>query len=129
MTDGAGCVSPASILLELGWPAKALNPNSREHYMTKWRYGKASKTTAYWATKAVLGHGKFEHDGSSQIRVVITAYPPDKRDRDTDNLIASCKALLDGIALALGTNDKHFDLGVQWGEPVAHGMLVIEVRP
>jgi hypothetical protein len=53
-----------SVLLELGWPAKALSPNSREHFMTKWRYAKASKDTAFWATRASLGHAELKHDGS-----------------------------------------------------------------
>jgi crossover junction endodeoxyribonuclease RusA len=98
---GLKAVAGGSVLIELGWPAKALSPNSREHFMTKWRYAKASKDTAFWATRASLGHSKLEHDGKTRIAVVITAYPPDKRDRDSDNLLASCKACLDGIALAL----------------------------
>jgi crossover junction endodeoxyribonuclease RusA len=117
-----------SVLLELGWPAKALSPNSREHFMTKWRYAKASKDTAFWATRASLGHAELKHDGKTRIAVVITAYPPDERDRDSDNLLASCKACLDGIALALKVNDSFFDPRVQWGEPVPNGKLVIEVR-
>lgn len=128
MNAGAGCVSPASILLDLGWPAKALSPNSREHFMTKHRFARAAKDTAFWATRAVLGHGKFEHDGEARIAVIITAYPPDKRDRDSDNLLASCKSILDGIAQALGVDDKYFDPRVQWAEPVSYGKLVIEVR-
>ena len=117
-----------SLMIQLGWPAKALSPNSRAHHMEKWRYAKASKDTAFWATRAVLGLSKFEHDGE-RIAVVLTAYPPDKRDRDSDNLLASAKSLLDGIALSLGVNDKFFDPRVQWGEPCKHGKLVVEIRP
>lgn len=128
MTGALGCVSPASILIELGWPAKALNPNSREHFMTKARYTKASKDTAFWATRAAIGLAKFEHDGVSRIAFVTTAYPPDKRGRDDDNLIASMKPFRDGIAKALGVDDKFFDQRLQWGEPVNNGKIVVEVR-
>lgn len=34
--------------------------------------------------------------------------PPDNRPRDIDNLLASCKELIDGIAQGLGVNDKQF---------------------
>jgi crossover junction endodeoxyribonuclease RusA len=114
----------ALLSIELGWPAKQLSPNSRVHHMERYRYAKGSKDTAYWATKAVLGLSKFEHDGSP-IRVTLTAYPADKRARDSDNLLASCKALLDGIALALGVNDSLFDPRVQWAEPVKNPRVVV----
>lgn len=115
------------ILIELGWPAKALSPNSREHFMTKARFVKASRDTAYWATRAAMGLAKFSHDGEERVSFVVTAYPPDKRARDDDNLIASTKSFRDGIAKALGVDDKFFDQRLQWGEPVPHGRLVIEV--
>ena len=34
--------------------------------------------------------------------------PPDKRHRDLDNLLASSKQLLDGVAHGLGINDRQF---------------------
>jgi len=43
--------------------------------------------------------------------VVLTFSPPDKRRYDDDNLIARCKAYLDGIADALGVDDSRFRLG------------------
>lgn len=128
MNDPAGCVSPASILLEIGWPAKALNPNSREHFMTKHRFAKASKDSAYWATKAAIGRAKIEHDGERRVQFIVTAYPPDNRARDDDNLIASMKSHRDGIAKALGIDDQYFDQRLQWAEPIRLGKLVIEVR-
>jgi crossover junction endodeoxyribonuclease RusA len=122
MTAAAG-----SIAIELGWPAKALSPNAREHFMTVSRFKRAAKDTAFWATRAAMGVAKFPHDGESKIPFVITAYPPDKHDRDDDNLISQTKAARDGIALALGVNDKFFATRVQWGEPVHDGKLVITI--
>lgn len=125
MTDGAQ-IAP-DVLIELGWPAKALNPNSRDHFMTVSRYKKAAKDTAYWATKAAIGRAEFPHDGEAKVPFVITAYPPDKRGRDDDNLIAQMKAARDGIANALGVDDKFFDVRVQWAEPVANGKVTVLV--
>jgi len=117
-----------SVLIELGWPAKALSPNAREHFMTVSRFKKAAKDTAFWATRAAIGLNKIDHNGE-RIAFVITAYPPDKRARDDDNLIASMKFARDGIAKALGIDDKYFDQRLQWGEPVTNGKVVVEVKP
>lgn len=43
-----------------------------------------------------------------RIALWLDFYPPDRRARDDDNMIASFKAGRDGIALALGINDKRF---------------------
>src|SRR3546814_1232582 len=45
---------------------------------------------------------------NGDIRVVLTFYPPDRRQRDRDNLLSNCKASLDGIADSLGVNDSRF---------------------
>lgn len=116
-----------SLLIELGWPSPKLSPNARPHFMELSRIKKASKDTAYWATKAVLGPAKFPHDGE-RIAFVITAYPPTGHDRDDDNFTARMKAFRDGIALALGVDDKFFDQRLQWGEPVKHGKVVVEIK-
>jgi crossover junction endodeoxyribonuclease RusA len=127
MTVSAPAYMGASVLIELGWPAKALSPNARVHHMEKYRFAKASKDTAFWATKAVLGAAKFPHDGT-RVSFVVTAYPPDRQARDDDNLIASLKWARDGIAKALGIDDKFFDQRLQWGEPVKHGRVVVEIK-
>lgn len=114
------------MLIELGWPAKALSPNARDHFMTVSRFKRAAHDTAFWATRAVMGTAKFPHTGE-RVAFVITAYPPDNRERDDDNLIASCKALRDGIAKAIGVDDKYFDQRLQWGEPVKHGKIVVVI--
>jgi crossover junction endodeoxyribonuclease RusA len=115
-----------SILIELGWPAKALNPNNSVHYMKLARFKQASMATAYWTTKEVIGPSKYPHSGE-RIPFVITAYPPDKRSRDDDNLIASMKSARDGIAKALGVDDKYFDQRLQWGEPCKPGKVVVAI--
>lgn len=39
----------------------------------------------------------------------ITYYTPDKRKRDTDNLLAASKSALDGFAKAVGLDDSNFN--------------------
>jgi hypothetical protein len=115
----------ASILVELGWPAKALSPNfrSRSHWPRTNALAKAKKEG--WASAlAALGGARFPL-GASQTTVTITAYPPDKHIRDRDNLLASLKGHLDGIARALDADDSLFDPRVQWAEPVKGGRVTV----
>lgn len=95
--------------------------------MTRHRFRKAAKTTAYWVAKEALGRDKFEHGG--EIRVRIIAQPIAGKPRpDADNLIASCKSLIDGIALAIGVDDKHFTApSVEWAGASKRGSLTIEL--
>ena len=48
--------------------------------------------------------------GVDRLRVHLTFVPPDRRLRDADNCIAAAKAGLDGLADALGVNDRRFVL-------------------
>lgn len=116
------------VTIEIGWPAPQLSPNSRAHFMEKYRLQRATKDTAYWATKAALGHNKFTHDGSELI-VRMTAHPPKGKVRmDDDNLASATKYHRDGIALALGVDDKHFrPQAIEWADPVPHGKLIVSV--
>jgi len=47
---------------------------------------------------------------SHRIALWLDFFPPDRRARDDDNIIASFKAGRDGLALALGIDDKRFVL-------------------
>jgi crossover junction endodeoxyribonuclease RusA len=115
------------LLIELSWPAKELSPNSRVHHMVLHRFKKAAKTEAGWATKMVRPF-TWGHDG--RFDILLRAYPPVSRNRDADNLVASCKAFLDGIAEALGINDSTFNApSVEWRDITQRGKLVIVVRP
>ena len=121
-------LTPAEpLFVELSWPAKQLSPNGRYHHMVRHRYAKAAKTEAGWATKAAPGWRDF---GGDRFDVLIRAYPPVNRRRDADNIIASCKAALDGIADALGVDDSTFNAPrVEWGDVVEHGKIVVRIAP
>lgn len=42
------------------------------------------------------------------MHMFIDFYPPTRAIPDDDNMVARCKAYRDGIALALGVDDKRF---------------------
>lgn len=108
----------------LMWPARELNPNSRVHWSVK-----------YKANKIAVCHAMIETERAqikiceyTKIIVSIVFNPPDKRGRDMDNCLASCKAYLDGIARSLNVNDKNFVLHLSWGQVVRGGSVEVILK-
>lgn len=114
--------------IETGWPTSRLWPNDRSHRMAKWRAGDIAKREAYWATCYAKSPGlKWPKGG--RCKLTIIAHPAVERERDDDNLIAACKPLRDGIASALGVDDKLFDLQpVKWGDKHKNGRLCFVIE-
>ena len=109
----------------LPWPDKRLSPNARIHWATLARAKKVAKKAAYYA---VLEAGIVKID-ADRISVRYVFYPPDNRARDTDNMLASCKAFGDGIALAIGIDDSKWELSIAPRGPVEkHGMVKVELE-
>lgn len=106
------------------WPPKELSPNSVIHWSKKSKKKKEYRT-ACWALalEAKLEAPK----GEEKFPIEITFYPPDKRHRDADNMVASIKAGLDGLADALKVNDKRFLPNFKFTEEIK-GMIVIEIK-
>ena len=90
--------------LILPWPPKALSPNQRTHWRKKAPISAAYKQ-ACWALAKEAG---LVVPDAPKIALWLDFVPPDRRARDDDNLIASFKAGRDGLALALGIDDKRF---------------------
>lgn len=121
-TESATAAAVPTIAIVLPWPHKSLSPNARVHHMAKAREVKKHRQWARWATPARL---QVEAD---RLAVTVTFNPPSNRRRDSDNLIASCKAYLDGIADSLGIDDSRFDLRAPVVGPVVkNGRVVVEV--
>jgi len=110
-------------LVTLPWPDKRLSPNARQHW-ARLRLVKAqAKNDAAWATRAIRP-GSLP-DGPIPLK--ITFYPPDNRRRDRDNMQASLKAALDGVAQALGVDDYRFLPSYEFAPPEKPGRVEIEV--
>lgn len=89
----------------LPWPPKELSPNARLHWSKKSKAAKAYRTACFaLAREAGLKSVPFE----GRIHLWIDFFPPDRRHRDDDNMIATFKAGRDGLADALGVDDKRF---------------------
>ena len=92
------------MVIELPYPHKALWPNGSAHWGLKAREAKKLRQMAAWATKAAKPSFS---DGPFALH--ITCFPKAKGPApDRDNIIAAAKHAIDGIADALGVNDRHF---------------------
>lgn len=98
------------MIVELPWPPALLWPNGPRNKVGHVASVKKSfRHAAQWATiLARKQRGEFARgEGEIPVRLVVYAKPygplPDK-----DNCVAAVKNALDGIAIEIGVNDKHF---------------------
>ena len=108
----------------LPWPTAGLSPNARRHWAQRSRLVKSYRR-ACWAVALQQG-AKPIHAG--RVAVHMTFVPPDRRARDWDNLVASMKAGLDGLADALGVDDANFRLSFDVAEGEIGGMVRVRVE-
>jgi crossover junction endodeoxyribonuclease RusA len=115
------------VIIELPYPSSELMPN-RKHGKS-WTATKdaknASISDSFYLTKQAAVGVKFKQD---KIALTITFVQSDKRHRDLDNLLASSKAQLDGVARALGVDDKLFEpITIKRGFNKAQSATIIEL--
>lgn len=117
------------MIITLPWPDKRLSPNARLHWRAKVGPKQAAKIAAghlaYAASRGFQGALDAMRASDEPIPVTITFYPPDRRHRDDDNMIGSFKAARDGIADALGINDRRFRPHYYFEEAEKPGRVVV----
>ena len=101
----------------LPWPPSVLNPNVHPHYQVRARAVKKYRQTCGWACKAA----GLVAPATGDIHVWMDYHQPDLRRRDEDNMQASVKAALDGLADALNVNDNRFRLHPFFSDRVVIG--------
>lgn len=107
----------------LPWPPRDLHPNSRPHHMAKARAAKAYRTQAMWIAKAA----EVSPPAEGEIMLDVRFHPPSSRG-DTDGMFSACKSAFDGIADAIGVNDRRFAFTVRRLEPSKNGAVFIDVK-
>ncbi len=115
--DGASMIE-----IVLPWPPSSLSPNTRQHWS---KLAKSKKLYRYecWAQAKAQGVQKSD-TGSLHLDIVFV--PPSRRAFDLDNCLARIKAGLDGLADALGVDDKHWSLSIA-KSPEIGGMVKIKI--
>lgn len=115
----------------LPYPDKQLNPNARLHFHDLRKIKKAVRADTAWDVMGqipVRARQKLAQR-EEPMGLHITFIPPDKHARDLDNAIAAFKAQQDGIADALGVNDKLFRPEYVLADPEAPGRVEVTVLP
>jgi len=86
-----------------------LSPNARPHYQVHAKAKKAAKRQAHYEAWIAAWHlQRALFAGDAPLHVHLRFVPPLRRAYDEDNLVASMKAALDGLATALCVNDARF---------------------
>lgn len=130
MVGAAGIPSPQAEgdvngrRVRLPWPERRLSPNARVHWATLASCRSQAKAAAHRACK--LWNLERPPSGTDAIEVSITFCPPDRRPRDLDNLLASIKAHLDGVAEYLSVDDSKWAIRLSRGAPAKGGCVDIE---
>lgn len=109
----------------LPFPPSILNPNSRAHWSQRSKAAKAYRH-ACWALCVESGLTAIPWEGD--IHLWIDFYPPDRRARDDDNMIAAFKSGRDGMADALKVNDRRFRIHPYVKSEVG-GMVKVRITP
>jgi len=113
------------VILDLPFPAKILWPNGRGHWGEKARAVKSARQAA-WA--AALEAGAKSMPPASAYDIAITVYPKTRNAIDADNCVASLKSYLDGLADALGVDDRTFNTpSITFAEPIKGGRMILTV--
>lgn len=111
------------IEITLPWPPSSLSPNTRQHWS---KLAKAKKAYRHecWVQAKSQGVKKSETD---RLHLSIVFVPPSRRAFDLDNCLARQKSGLDGLADALGVDDKHWSLSIAKSAEIG-GMVKIKIE-
>lgn len=115
------------LIFAVPFPPSGLSPNGRLHWSKRATLAKKHKREAWIVTLEAIGGGGHGL-GGGPISVAMTFHPPGGYRYDVDNLQASMKAALDGIAVALGVDDHRFRPTSRIGEKKRGGCVTVEIR-
>jgi len=91
------------VVIELPWPDKRLSPNARLHWAEK---AKAVSRARRDAFALALEAKARDATKNGVMGVSVLFEPPNNIRRDRDNLVASVKSYLDGIADCIRVDDS-----------------------
>lgn len=111
-------------LIRCPYPTKPLWPNSRTHWGLKSRAAKSYRHACCILAKEQRVHMVQWPEG--QIDIHLTFHP--SGNPDDDNLEAAFKSGRDGIADAMGVDDKRFKVTREVGEKVKGGCVLVQIK-
>lgn len=129
--------SEALIVTIPGTPTRAMSPNGRAFWATRNRDVQQLRGDAKSATQEVIGRvytPPFPDMPATSMPLTlhyVVAWERGRKRMDDDNLKAALKAAQDGIADALGVNDKHMIVGTvtQTRDQDKRGYIKVAIEP
>lgn len=122
-------MQPLAVIVVPLTPSPTLSPNARVHWAKRSKAVGIARTAAAEATRqAVSVNGReriaaCEHIG---YRIQIAWERGRSGMRDEDNALASCKAIIDGIADALGIDDRRLHIrGISFDRQSRTGVTIV----
>jgi len=106
----------------LPWPARDLHPNARVHWSKKAKSAKSYRLACFVLAK----EAGLAFEGPGEVHLWITFNKPSRRRMDADNMVASIKAGIDGMADALKIDDSRFVLH-PWVSTKITGTVVVRL--
>lgn len=107
------------------WFPKELNPNSTCYFRKKAKIKATYRAEGFRITTEAL---QTQTVDKSAKELHFTFYKPDNRHRDADNMLAAMKSGIDGMADALGINDKQFKtITIHVADQIG-GYVVVEIK-
>lgn len=100
-------------------PYRQLSQNARLHWAVKRKWTVSARNEACIEAMSVLSRGKWEMPTKATIYYEFTV--KDNRRRDVENLIAACKAHVDGIVDAGVITDDRWEVLTFGGAMVTKG--------
>lgn len=108
--------------ITLPWMPKELSPNARKHWA---QLAKAKAFYRHACSVTAMSQGLKKIDAQG-LHIDITFYPPSRRKYDLDNLLASMKSGLDGIADVVGVDDSNWSITLRKSKEIG-GMVKIKI--
>ena len=117
--------APNTTRIVLPWPPQGLSSNGRAHWASKAKATKGYRVTAFWLAKQA------GITGDPQAVLRFSYSPPDLRHRDVQNMPAMLKAAIDGIADAMGCDDRGFrpQFPERFGDVCPGGAVIVTINP
>ena len=111
-------------LVRISWPAKPLWQNRPYHWAKRAKAVKAYREEAW----AMAREQAVRTDPSATLE--FTFHPPDNRRRDVQNMPATMKSGIDGIADAMGCDDSKFCCvwPTEFAQTVKGGCVLIHIK-
>lgn len=118
-----------SLVIELPWPDKRLNPNARLHWAQIAKARAEAKAEAMaLAFQAMQWCAPLPDVTDASIPLTLEFRFPTNGRRDRDNLLSACKAQLDGIAEVLGVDDARFEpITLRRGPTQKGGQVIVRI--